>query len=356
MEDTYIEIEYAIKEYFSALFNKDYQKTVDLFYVDDLKQYKMTIETIAKQMEYFGENRGLLRFLKLSSISDLFKMEDREFLIHMLSATEKEIADSEEERQQILNSISIKDIQHAEFISTVFFSMEIPALDETVTIDSDVELIKSDDKWKVLFKSGLDTMLDVFQGQINDFHERKKRDRIDLTNDEQYLDKFELVGWKNPQGQTVIEPRFAEAGDFNGDLAPARVMTYWGYINRQGEFVIQPQFSKAREFEEDFAAVEIETDEKLEWSYRKYWTFINEEGEIITGLQFDEVYDFTEEGLAAVRKNDKWGYLNTKGEMQIGLNFVQAESFLWDVAEVTIEKANGKLVEITINTKGEMIE
>ena len=42
------------------------------------------------------------------------------------------------------------------------------------------------------------------------------------------------------------------------------------------------------------------------------WGYINTKGEQIIECKFDYADDFNE-GFAAVQKDDKWGYINTKG-------------------------------------------
>jgi len=65
--------------------------------------------------------------------------------------------------------------------------------------------------------------------------------------------------------------------------------------------------------------------------------------------KFDEAYSFTE-GLAKVQKDGKYGYINTKGEQVIEFKFDEAYSFTEDLA---IVKKDGKYGYI--NTKGEQI-
>ena len=44
------------------------------------------------------------------------------------------------------------------------------------------------------------------------------------------------------------------------------------------------------------------------------WGFVNQNGEPICEFIYDEVRSFSE-GLAAVRVNDKWGYINEDLEL-----------------------------------------
>ena len=90
------------------------------------------------------------------------------------------------------------------------------------------------------------------------------------------------------------------------------------------------------EFNEGFAAVQ--KDGK--------WGYINTKGEQIVECKFDDAYYFNE-GFARVKKDGKWGYINTKGEQIIECKFDDAycfsEGFAW------VEK-DGKWGYV--NTKG----
>ncbi len=52
-----------------------------------------------------------------------------------------------------------------------------------------------------------------------------------------------------------------------------------------------------------------------------YFNFINKNGDVLNTIKFDQVMPFRE-GLAAVRVNDEWGFVNTDGEYAIRPKFV----------------------------------
>ena len=52
-----------------------------------------------------------------------------------------------------------------------------------------------------------------------------------------------------------------------------------------------------------------------------YYNFINSKGELLNNKKYDKVMPFSE-GLAAVSVNDKWGFVNTKGEYAIRPKYV----------------------------------
>ncbi len=66
-----------------------------------------------------------------------------------------------------------------------------------------------------------------------------------------------LSGFIDRRGKIVIQPTFAEVGDFSDGLAPVRLEKTegvwgmgdrWGYIDKTGKCVIEPRFNEAHEF------------------------------------------------------------------------------------------------------------
>ena len=102
------------------------------------------------------------------------------------------------------------------------------------------------------------------------------------------------------------------------------------------------EFDDVCNFSEGFAAVK--KDGK--------WGYINTKGELIIECKFDYVRDF-KEGFAAIKKYGKygmygkWGYINTKGEQIIECKFDDVRDFYEGFAPVQKDDRWGY-----INTKG----
>ena len=95
-------------------------------------------------------------------------------------------------------------------------------------------------------------------------------------------------------------------------------------------------FDDARDFKEGFASV------KKDGKYG----YINTKGEQIIECKFDYACDFSE-GFARVQKDYKWGYVNTKGEQIVECKFDDVWSFNEGFAGVAKDGKWGY-----INTKG----
>ncbi|MEP6913085.1 MAG: WG repeat-containing protein [bacterium] len=167
-------------------------------------------------------------------------------------------------------------------------------------------------------------------------------------------------GFIDPTGKTVIEPRFGFAKSFSEGMAQVQLdqciplvdCGMIGYIDKTGRVVIKPQFRAANDFHEGFAAVRRGNDE---------WTFIDRDGKEITRQHFKsdhtkslEVTTDFSEGLAGVKIDGKWGFINKVGAMVIAPQFDDVEKFSEGLAAISTGCRWGfidKTGRIVINTQ-----
>lgn len=79
---------------------------------------------------------------------------------------------------------------------------------------------------------------------------------------------------------------------------------------------------------------------RLVLNYQKYG-YLNSAGEVVIPLQFDNAGDF-KEGFAWVEKNGKYGYINHEGKIVIPLRYAGAGFFFSGVAQVIKKTLEGK--------------
>lgn len=125
----------------------------------------------------------------------------------------------------------------------------------------------------------------------------------------------------NKEGERVLPDKkelpfdYNMAGSFSQGLAPVKkgALEGWIYINKKGETVIKPekQLIAAEPFSDGLAAVHV-VEKTFFGGSSDYWTFLDLNGKETFRQRFDYVYSFVD-GTAAVKINDDWFLLNTKG-------------------------------------------
>lgn len=168
-------------------------------------------------------------------------------------------------------------------------------------------------------------------------------------------------GFIDETGKVVIKPTFDYvAAEFSEGLALVIMNNKYGFIDKTGKFVIEPIYDTASSFKNSLALVTVYTGLERDIlaiilrEDRAIITkrgFIDKTGAMIVGKtkknhigKFDRADQFSE-GLAAVKIDGKWGYVNTKGETVIKFKFRNAKSFSEDLALATIDGKNWGFID-----------
>lgn len=112
----------------------------------------------------------------------------------------------------------------------------------------------------------------------------------------------------NIKGETVLPPKYEQAGQFSEGLAPVQTdaggQFRWGYIDKTGNIAITPRFSQARFFNDGMAGVQINMGK---------FGYINRTGDLVIKDQYDNVDQFID-GIAMVEVGTKMGYIDKTGK------------------------------------------
>ena len=146
-------------------------------------------------------------------------------------------------------------------------------------------------------------------------------------------------GFVNRLGELVIPAEYGWVSDFSGGFAMVgtddpnhnirRLHDKYGVINTRGEIVVPIEYSEIKWFDTGFVdgygsfgffngllAVCVYgasmNDQK--------WGFVNTNGEVVVPLEYDFMDSFWD-GMAWAQKGDKWTILNTKGELATQAEF-----------------------------------
>ncbi len=126
-------------------------------------------------------------------------------------------------------------------------------------------------------------------------------------------------GFISADGKIAIPAQFQSVGYFTDGLAWAKSGDgTLGYINKKGEWIIKPQFAAGKDFESESGLARIKKDDQ--------WAYVNKQGVIVYIKDTDLYGDFSN-GLATGRKNGLVGFYNNKGEWLIVPQFEAVRDF-----------------------------
>lgn len=152
-------------------------------------------------------------------------------------------------------------------------------------------------------------------------------------------------GWKDSTGAWVIKPKYTAATDFNEGEAAMMSGSKWGFVDKKGNEVIPPKYDDAYQYNEDIAFVKMGNE----------FQYIDKKGNTVFKAPFEDIDRLCHQGLIAVRKDGKMGFINKKGKLVIKPQFDNSQftHFTEGLAPVMV-KENGKELWGYINRKGKL--
>lgn len=205
---------------------------------------------------------------------------------------------------------------------------------------------KEENKWAYIDKRGnnITPWEDSFTG-YNFFVEG----RAQIKRDGKY-------GYIDYSGKTVIPCKFDHGSFFYGKYAIVQNESKYGVINRTGNYVVIPKYKKIDRIVDPYVFVVGENNKEgvvdvfgnqilpFEYSSVRYagdkifiigiidnsgrmrYGFIHANGSIISGIELEKAYGYRM-GLASVKKNGKWGFIDKKGNVVIPSKYDDSRDF-----------------------------
>ena len=155
-------------------------------------------------------------------------------------------------------------------------------------------------------------------------------------------------GFTKTPSDTTIRCEYSEYKNLKEGMLAVKKNEKWGFINKTGKLIIPCEYIKCLDFNENFAAVK--KNENNGWGY------IRPNNEKLTDFEFHWADDFIN-GMAAVSiAEEKYGYVNEKGEKIKCFEFIQVGPFEENgEAEVVIKTLLGSKKRIIIDKTGKKL-
>lgn len=129
-------------------------------------------------------------------------------------------------------------------------------------------------------------------------------------------------------GMRIAALRYPEVGMPQENLMPVVASGKIGFVNHDGELVLPPTYDKERDIE----SYRFRDGLMIVKKNGKYG-YLNTKLEEVIPCQFEEARPF-DDGLAAVKKDKMWGFIDKKGENVIPFGYKRVCSFSFGLAAV----------------------
>lgn len=131
------------------------------------------------------------------------------------------------------------------------------------------------------------------------------------------VNKNDKYGFIDTKGKVVIEPKYEWASNFSSGLAIVSVEGLYGAIDKQGKTVIPFEYQALADFHDGFATAA--RPPKNPEDYESKYGLINKKNEVVIPFMYESMGNLSE-SLIAVKKDGKWGYVDTKNKAIIPIN------------------------------------
>ena len=197
-------------------------------------------------------------------------------------------------------------------------------------------------------------------------------DKIVNIGDKGYLiQQDSLWGLVDKKNNTLIPPQYDDIyyPYYHKNTLVVRKKGNWGTVSLTGKPIIPTKYKSLRLFPNDLVFAEVPTEEK----YTHLYEILNKKGEKLLPAQYNvrdvnigifpfqnielkfgekhcgEGYEYHDHSAIRIAKDNKWGAINTKGELVIPIEYDQISGFNEGIARVYKDSLFGYK-----NNKGEL--
>lgn len=181
-------------------------------------------------------------------------------------------------------------------------------------------------------------LIDVFGTTTIPFKYEKLKEYTGNT----YLAKFDgKWGLIAENGDSIVGFKYDFIGEMSDGRAVVELDDAFNYMDKKGNLILNewietyPEYKQLAAFTDGYAKIEFDNG----------YNFVDTLGKKLFSTEKEDVGTYG--SLIAVKKNEKWGYVNKNGNLVIAYNFTSAHSFKGNLA-----KAGGAPLVGVINKKG----
>ena len=118
-------------------------------------------------------------------------------------------------------------------------------------------------------------------------------------------------GYIDKEGNVKVPIIYEAANNFGGEkIAKVKKDGLWGYVNINAKEIVPVEYEFCGEINNGIIAV----------GKKNKYGFVNTKGKNICGLIYDRVEPFSNDGIAKVFQNNRYGYIDTAGNITVPIN------------------------------------
>lgn len=157
-----------------------------------------------------------------------------------------------------------------------------------------------------------------------------------------FLTRKMRFGYIDTLGNLAIYNKYKNASSFINQRAIVRLRTKYGVINQKGKFVIKPRYKRI--------IYDNETGYFILRNRKYKYALVDKNGKKIVKFGKYKFIDNFSDGLALVKKNRRYGYINSSGQIQIEPQYVYARRYSDGLAPV-----KNRIYWLYINKNGKSV-
>lgn len=189
---------------------------------------------------------------------------------------------------------------------SLFGGKKAEAYDYMTLYRSDLLGVQKDGKWGFIDKNG-ETAINFLYDKVGAFYDGVA---IVLANDE-----MDLI---DTEGKSILDNTYQRLyRDIETGLIFYQNKNLWGVMNAKGELLTDALYLTIDPFNDGLAMVSVAGDSQ---------GFINTKGDVVIPLDYQKAGIFAN-GLAPVKLDDQWGYVDSTGKTVIEFIYDTAKSF-----------------------------
>lgn len=204
-------------------------------------------------------------------------------------------------------------------------------------VENELYKFKINNLYGLVNSKGNIILQNVYHG-IGKFEDNLAWVQVDVSSDDRY-DKQKLYGYVDSMGNEILPPTYEFIGKRSNKYAVVMKNNLWGLFSFENHKLnIITNAAYLGPCKDNLCRINVGGvfDKKNKKTTGGLWGYASVDGQIVIEPTYNQAHGFSE-GMAAVKLNNKWGFINTEGIIVVPCEY--------DEVEADFENGKGELVK-----------